>query len=97
MPYYKLYEMLNLRSSNKCATSSSPYTTVTEHIVNEETRILTLLNHTPRKERVKVTLTGGFKFARIINVHGITEVTALDDGFELEAQPNTGVVAVIEK
>ncbi|MBR2465317.1 MAG: cellulase family glycosylhydrolase [Clostridia bacterium] len=97
IPYYKIYELLGLRSAKKCATSSSQYTCLTEHPLDEKTRILTLLNHRPESENVSVTLTGGYKFKKLINVHGTTEAEATKDGFTLNLAGNTGVVAVIEK
>ncbi len=97
VPYYKIYELLGLRSEKKCAKSSSQYTTVTEHPVDENTRILAILNHCPNREDVKITLSGGYKFKKLINVHGTTEAAATKDGFTLALAGNTGVVAVIEK
>lgn len=97
IPYYKLYELLGLRSQKKCATSSSQYTAVTEHPVDPSTRILTVLNHRPEAESVKITLKDGFKFAKLMNVHGITEANSVADGFEMTLAANTGVVVVIEK
>jgi hypothetical protein len=97
VPYYKLYELLGLRSQKKCATSSSQYTAVTEHPLDASTRILTILNHRPEAENVKITLKDGFKFKKLMNVHGTTEAVATKDGFTLTLAGNTGVVAVIEK
>lgn len=97
VPYYKLYEMLDLRSSEKVAASSSPYTCLTEHPYDEHTRLLTLLNYRHDDEAVSVTLSEGYKFKKLINVHGEAPVTARADGFDITVAGNTGVVAVIEK
>ena len=97
VPYYKLYELLGLRSKKRSATSSSQYTCLTEHPYSENERILTVLNHRPVAEKVKITLDGGFKLKKIMNVHGVTEAESTDFGFEMTLAPNTGIVAVIEK
>ena len=97
IPYYKLYELLGLRSEKKCATSSSQYTCVTEHPYTENERILTILNHCPGAEEVKITLADGFKFKELMNVHGVTEAVVAPDGFTLVLAGNTGVVVTVEK
>ena len=97
VPYYKLYELLGLRSKKKCASSSSQYTCVTEHPYSESERIITVLNHRPDAEEVKITLDGGFKLKKLMNVHGTTEPVPSKDGFTMTVAANTGVVAVVEK
>ena len=95
--YYKLYKLLGIRSGEKCAESSSPYTCITEHPYDEKTRILTVLNHRPTSEKVKVTLSGGYSFVKSMDVHGVTPVTKCADGFEVELSHNNGIVVIIEK
>lgn len=97
VPYYKLYELLGLRSKKKCASSSSQYTCVTEHPYSETERILTILNHRPEPQEVKITLDGGFKLRKLMNVHGTTEPVPSNDGFTMTVAANTGVVAVVEQ
>ncbi|MBO5878967.1 MAG: beta-galactosidase trimerization domain-containing protein [Clostridia bacterium] len=97
IPYYKIYSMLGLRCAKKCAQASSPYVCVTEHPCDENERILTVLNYRPSVQTASVSLKDGFKFKKLINVHGTTEAKPTADGFELTLEKNTGVVIVVAK
>ena len=95
--YYKIYELLKLRTDKKCASVDSPYTCLTEHIVNEGERIVTILNHRPKAECVFVSLKDGYRLKKVMDVHGKAIYEAKDGGFDITVGANTGVVAVIEK
>ncbi len=97
IPYYKLYELLRLRSLEKVAASSSPYTCLTEHPYDERTRILTVTDYCHGAETVTVTLCEGYKFKKLINVHGEATVRTNQTGFEIDIAGNTGAVVIIEK
>ena len=96
-PYYKIYEMLGLRSKNKCAASSDECVGITEHIVSETERILTILNHRPIEKTVNITLCSGYEFNESFDVHGKTEIIKTESGFTCTIKHNTGFVVSIKK
>lgn len=95
VPYYRFYEKMDFRNPEKCARSSSPYITVTEHIQDEGTRILTLLNHTPAELTAEIML-DGYVYDRLIDYRGAV-AAADENGFFVTLPGNTGTVSVIVK
>ncbi len=96
-PYYKIYEMLGIKSREKIAASNDPTVCITEHIVDENKRILAVLNHSKVSRNVNITLQNGYELAEILNVHGETITAQCDGGFSAEVEKNTGFAAVVEK
>ena len=93
IPYYKFYEHLHFRNSEKIAKSSSPYLCITEHKM-ENGRLILALNHTPDELGAKITLSRG-KFERFINVSG-GECKPLEDGVDIVLPKNSGIVVVVK-
>ncbi|MBQ8510809.1 MAG: cellulase family glycosylhydrolase [Clostridia bacterium] len=95
IPYYRFYEQLDMRNPEKSAVSDSQYVCVTEHIVSENERLLTILNYTPENRKANIAL-DGWRFDRLITYHG-GSAKADEDGFTVALPGNTGAVAVIKK
>lgn len=94
VPYYKFYEALGFRSSEKLARSSSPYIGITEHKLGDK-RLVLALNYTPEERSTEIALSSG-KFERYISVSG-GDCKATDHGFEVTLPGNTGIIAVISE
>lgn len=96
IPYYRFYEALHIRSAEKMAKSEHPCVGVTEHIVNENLRLLPILNHTPKAQTAKIALKDGWHLCELLSYCG-GEANAEEDGFTVSLPENVGVVAVIQK
>ncbi len=97
VPYYRIYEMLGLKSGEKCASSSDECVCITEHKISDNERILTVLNHRPIDKTVNISLQDGFAFKESFDIHGTTRVNKTESGFSCELEKNTGFVAVVAK
>lgn len=97
IPYYRIYELLSLRSDKKIARSSLCDVCVTEHPLDENTRLLCILNYSPEKKCAKIALDGGFEFERIIKVSEGVDASSAKRAFSLSLDGNTGVVAVVKR
>lgn len=94
VPYYRFYEAMGLGSSRKLATVESPELGLTEHILDENHRLVLVLNHTPRQITDVVKLKHG-RLLRQIPFHG-GSVRQEEKGFRVEIPENTGIIALIE-
>lgn len=94
VPYYKFYEAMNIRSSQKLASVASCELGLTEHILDDQHRLLLILNHTPRPITDMVYLNGA-RFLRQIPFCGGT-VQEYEAGLEVNVPENTGIVVLIE-
>ena len=47
-----------MRTTVKVASQECPFVGLTEHVVDAHTRILTVLNYTPREQSSKITMDG---------------------------------------
>ncbi len=96
LPYHKIYELFHLRSREKVASSSSATVAVTEHVVDADTRLLTVINYRPEEQSVEITLDGGYSLSEVIEIHGKTSVSRTAKGFLAKPSANNGFVAVIK-
>ncbi len=96
-PYYKIYELLGMRNPAKIATSNIPTVCVTEHIIDENKRIVNIINYSRIDRNVNIALQNGYKLTEILDVHEKTEASAYDAGFSVSLKKDTGVVAVVER
>lgn len=96
-PYYKLYELAGLKSSEKIAASSLPTVCVTEHIVSDNERILVVINYSRCDENVNISLQNGYKLVKTYDIHGVTEVEEYDGGLCAKVEKDNGFVAVVRK
>jgi hypothetical protein len=96
-PYYKLYELAGLKSSEKIAASSLPTVCITEHIVSDNERILVVINYSRCDENVNISLQNGYKLVKTYDIHGVTEVEEYDGGLCAKVEKDNGFVAVVRK
>ena len=93
--YYQIYRALGLRNPKKAAVCGSEFIGMCEHIVDDDTRLLTILNQSPSAICDEITL-NGYTYARTITYRG-GECTASESGFTVRLPANTGLVAVIKR
>lgn len=97
VPLYKFYSALGIRSAKKCATKDNPYLGVTEHIIDENTRVLVLINYDKYTSDNDIMLEDGWKFDKITAPDKLITAEACNGGFRLHILHNNGAVAVLKK
>ncbi|MBQ7821031.1 MAG: hypothetical protein IJ391_01950, partial [Clostridia bacterium] len=94
--YHKFYEAIDtLRCECKVASVEPCGVGMTEHIVNENERILVFVNYTPNGENIRVKLKGYVSD----HIAGASKasITAMPGGFKLKIPANDGISVVIKK
>lgn len=91
VPYYKFYKtMEKLYHPDKKVTKDNPFVAYTEHIVDENTRIVTAVNCVPRESRVCFSF-AGYAYARELKNQN-AGINVYEEGVEIRMQPNSAVV-----
>ncbi|MBE6687813.1 MAG: hypothetical protein E7588_00890 [Ruminococcaceae bacterium] len=94
-PYYKFYEKMPLlRNPEKCAKCDNVHVVITEHIVDDNTRIIIAVNCVPRTSDAVISL-DGLKLSRVLKnqqatINGTDKIT-------LSMKPNSAAVLEIKK
>ena len=101
-PLYLLYRAAKLTNPARTAQSSEPRIAVTEHIRDENTRILTFVNPGAETRKTTVKLAGYWRFGELLNENGLETAQdavprALGDGFTLALAPGKAAVITIRK
>lgn len=96
LPYYKIYGMALKRSGSKIAMSSSPFVCLTEHPIDGQKRIISVINYTPVSQKVRISL-DGYSYERSLQLHGEAEISAFDGGIELTLSNNNGLLIYVNK
>lgn len=93
---YKFYESMPLlRNPEKAVTKDNPEITVTEHILDANTRIVIAINCVPRESCTKLSL-DGYKLSKEIKNQG-ADINANENEISLVMKPNSAVVLEISK
>ncbi|MBR3933466.1 MAG: cellulase family glycosylhydrolase [Clostridia bacterium] len=97
--YYRLYKAMNLKNPQKIASVNLHTVGITEHIINDTSRYILLINYEPFAQTVKVTLTDkNYKSEWIKSVDGNVNIVSEADGIlEIALTANKGVVVKISK
>lgn len=94
VPYYRFYEAMDIRNSEKIASAGSPFLGMTEHILDDHHRLLLIVNHTPRPVSDTVFLKRGCLLRQIPFCGG--EVQKNAEGFDVQLPENAGIVVLIQ-
>lgn len=95
--YYKFYKAMNLRNPQKAASQENSTVGMTEHIIDDNSRYLLLINYEPFAQEVVVS-TGDYTAAETRSVDGnITLASAVKGEFKVMLPANSGVAVRIEK
>ncbi len=96
MALYKFYEAMPLlRNPGKTVSKDNSEITVTEHKLDESTRIVIVINCVSRKNDVKLSL-GEYKFSKEIKNQG-ADINSGANEIGLTMKPNSAVVIEIKK
>lgn len=96
VPYYEIYKLLGLKSEKKMASSSSPYVLLTEHPLDENRRLLCIINYTPEERECSVTL-NGYRADREIKIFDSFLPRATEGGFDISVGANNGTLILCER
>lgn len=94
IPYYKFYDVMNIRNGKKVASVASHEIGLTEHILDEQHRLLLILNHTPRPITELVHLNNA-RYVRQIQFCGGV-VQEVEEGLKINIPENTGMIVLLE-
>ncbi len=94
-PYYKLYKEMGI-GKNKIAHKQSPYVGLTEHIENEKTAYVLVINYLPETVTEPITLSG-FEAVSIDSVRGDATFEKTENGFSVTLAPNSGAVVELTR
>ncbi len=95
--YYKFYKAMNLRNPAKIAYQEVPTIGMTEHIIDDNSRYLLLINYEPFAQETTVS-TGDYTAVETKSVDGNVNLASAAKGeFKVALPANTGVVVKITK
>ena len=96
VPYYKFYEKMDkLRNPEKVVVKDNPFVAVTEHISDENTRTVVVVNCVPRESNVNLSFEGYEVDEILANQKGTIEA---DGGMaRICLKPNSVVIFDIKK
>lgn len=95
--YYRIYKAMNLRNPAKVASQEVHTIGMTEHIIDDNSRYLLLINYEPMVQETVVS-TGDYTATEIDSVDGNVKLDSAEKGtFKVTLPANTGVVVKITK
>lgn len=95
--YYRIYKAMNLRNPAKVASQDNPTIGMTEHIIDDASRYLLLINYEPEPQEAVVSISE-YTATEIRSVDGNVELGASQKGeFKVMLPANTGAVVKITK
>ena len=94
-PIYKFYNAINIRNPLKCAVKDIKTVGVTEHIINENKRLLTVINYEPFEQSVNITIDNDFKLAKCHSIKNDIKAMQEDNVLSLDLPHNNGVIIEI--
>ena len=89
VPYYRFYQTMDLRNPERICVSDTPFVGVTEHIKNENERILTVLNYTPGERTAQIALSDGYHLSKTYAAGG--ECRETGSGLSVTLPADTGL------
>lgn len=94
-PYYKLYNLMEkLRNPLKKVKGNNPHIAYTEHILNDNKRIVVAVNCIPRESEGEFTL-DGYKPGKILKNQG-SVATSNGEKLTLNMKPNSAIIFEID-
>jgi beta-galactosidase len=96
--YYRFYKAMNLRNPIKVASSQSATIGLTEHIADDASRYILLINYEPYGQVAEVKLEGGYAPEWIKSVDSDAKIIDFKDGVaRVELSANSGAAIKITK
>lgn len=97
VPLYRFYQALNVRNPKKVVISGDPTVCVTEHVLDENTRRLVIINYRPVDKKCAFHLTGSWHFKNTVGDANGAVCKAGSDGFTVSIPHNNAVVVDISQ
>ena len=96
--YYRFYKAMNLRNPIKVAASLNATVGLTEHIIDDASRYILLINYEPYAQVAEVKLEGGYAPELIKSVDSDAKIIDFKDGVaRVELSANSGAAIKITK
>ncbi len=92
---YKIYDLMELRSSERVATKDDPYVGMTEHITGDN-RILVLINYEPEDRETVVELLPGWHIEQTLPL-GDSNATQMGTAVKVHLTHNSGISLILKK
>lgn len=99
MDYWRIYKAMNIENPLKVASKQNPTIGVTEHVVDDTSRYLLIINYEPTEQSETITLKDiGYHIEWVKSVDKNVTVKAKEKGsFEIQLPKNAGAVVKIAK
>lgn len=96
-PLYRFYAAMDLRSPEKAVQGGDPFVCMTEHIRDDGSRLLVLINCTPETRRASYRMGGTWHYKDFVGPDNGTVIRTDNSGFTAEIPAHTYVSVCIGK
>ncbi|MBQ4137180.1 MAG: cellulase family glycosylhydrolase [Clostridia bacterium] len=97
--FYRIYEKMDLRNPGKLARIDNPTVGITEHIIDENSRYLLVINYEPLSQKTEIVLDSADYYVEFVkSVYENVQLDSFENGvISLTLPGNTGTVIKISK
>ena len=96
-PIYRIYEKLSVRNPERVASKTDSHLGLTEHPLEDGSRLLVLINYEPKEKEVKVSLSGGYTVEQFLPLEDSALLSEKDGVVTLRMARNSAVSLIIRK
>lgn len=97
VPLYRFYRAMNLRKDTHVADCLQPTIGLTEHVQDENHRLLILVNYEPEDQQAQIQLKAGWQAERVLGLAGEMTARADAQGFTIALEHNNGAFVFVKK
>jgi len=96
-PLYKLYDMLSIQNAAKITKHVNASIGITEHVINENSRVINILNHCPYSQTEEIVLLDSYCLDSLYCVGSECTAVQNDHGFTISLPENTGASVIVSR
>lgn len=97
VPLYRFYQALGVRNPRKVVLSSDPTVCVTEHMLDETTHRLVIINYRPCEKKCSFRLPGSWHFGSVAGSNNGVVCKTSADGFSVTMPRNSALIIDISQ
>ena len=94
---YKIYEKLNIRNPARIAAKTDSHTGLTEHPIDDERRLLVLINYEAKEKEITVSLRDGYKVDAFLPFEDSALLSEKDGLLTLRMARNSAASVIVKK
>lgn len=94
---FELYNTMNFRNADKVAKKTDPFIGITEHIVDENKRVIVVMNYEPENKEIEIILDKGFELEVFLPLENSEIMDVAIGKIKLCMQRNSGVSLAVTK